>query len=60
MSSFDKFIEDIERRRIEREKHLESIRQAEEQHNMRERVYRYAERWQNSVRHVPPSQKGDK
>ena len=51
MSSFDKFMEDIERRRRIREERLEAIRQAEEQHGIRDRVRLYAEKWQNNVRH---------
>ena len=51
MPSFDKFIEDLERRSQERKERQERLRRAEEDHNLRNRVARYAERWQNSIRY---------
>tara|TARA_B100000212_G_C27271118_1_gene488799 strand:- start:186 stop:356 length:171 start_codon:yes stop_codon:yes gene_type:complete len=52
MSSFNKFMEDLERRaRIARER-KESLQQSEESHAIRDRVKLYAERWQNSVKYT--------
>lgn len=57
MSSFDKFMEDLERRNREKRARLEQLQKAEEDHNLRTRVARYAERWQNSIRY---RQRGEK
>lgn len=57
MSSFDKFMEDLERRNREKRARLEQLQKAEEDHNLRNRVARYAERWQNSIRYRPRGEK---
>lgn len=52
MSSFDKFMKDLDRReQLAREKR-EKLQQNEKSHSLRERVRLYAERWQNSVRYT--------
>lgn len=51
MSSFDKFIEDLEKREAQKRAKQEQIRAAEDQPSIRDRVKLYAERWQNSIRY---------
>tara|TARA_Y100000389_G_C17210476_1_gene388243 strand:+ start:216 stop:386 length:171 start_codon:yes stop_codon:yes gene_type:complete len=51
MSSFDKFIKDLEKREAEKRAKLEQMRAAEDQRSVRDRVKLYAEKWQNSIRY---------
>ena len=52
MPSFEKFMKDLETRSDQKKKENEQLQRAEQNHNMRARVLRYAERWQNSIRFV--------
>ena len=52
MSSFDKFVEDLEKREAKKRAKQQQIIAAEEQLTIRDRVKLYAERWQNSIRHT--------
>ena len=51
MSSFDKFMKDLERKQEKRKARDERLKQSEDAHGIRERVRMYAEKWQNSVRY---------
>ena len=51
MSYFDKFMKDLEQRREKQIARAKEMAQSEEAHGMRERVRRYSERWQNSIRY---------
>ena len=51
MSYFDKFMKDLEQRREKQIAKAKEMAQSEEAHGMRERVRRYSERWQNSIRY---------
>jgi len=51
MSSFEKFMEDLEKRQQERKQRLERLKAAEDAHAYRDRVDLYSEYWQNSVRY---------
>lgn len=57
MPSFDKFVQDLERRSLEKKERLERLRRAEEEHALRNRVARYTERWQNSVQYKTRGEK---
>lgn len=57
MSHFDKFMKDIEKKQQRAQKQQKAVAQDDKQHHQRERVKRYAERWQNSVRWVRGGQK---
>ncbi len=50
MSHFDKFMKDIEKKQQQAQKQREAVSKDDDQHLQRERVRRYTERWQNSVR----------
>jgi len=50
MSSFNKFIEDLERRQEIARKKREMLNQQEQHHTTRERNKLYSEKWQNSIR----------
>lgn len=52
MSNFDKFMKDIEEKMERAKQRRESVSRDNKHHNQRERVQRYAERWQNSIRWV--------
>ena len=52
MSSFDKFIKDIEKRAAEKKARQQKIADAEAQPTVRDRVKLYAEKWQNSIRYT--------
>jgi len=52
MSYFDKFMKDIEQKQAREKQSREAVRQDEQNHSQRERVRRYTERWQNSIRWV--------
>ena len=52
MSSFDKFMKDLEKRQQQKREARERLANAEQHHSIRDRVKLYAERWQNSVRAV--------
>ena len=54
MGSFDKFIEDLEQKRIAKEKRAQDLKRAHENHHQRRRVKLYSERWSNAVRYVVP------
>lgn len=56
MSSFDKFINDLEKRQ-ERKKIIQAKLQQHKGASVRDRVLRYAELWQNSVRYSPEVKK---
>jgi len=51
MSSFDKFIKDLEDRKNAKAKKEQQKKTADEAHGIRHRVKLYSERWQNSVRY---------
>lgn len=51
MSSFDKFMDDLEKRRIAKAKREEAQKAADDAHGIRNRVRLYSEKWQNSVRY---------
>ncbi len=51
MSYFDKFMKDLEERNHKRVNQQREMARNEEAHGMRDRVRRYAERWQNSIRY---------
>lgn len=51
MASFDKFIEDLERRQLKKKQEAERLRRAQEEVSVRDRVALYMERWQNSIRY---------
>ena len=57
MSHFDKFMKDIELKRAREKKKMESIKRDENEHLQRHRVRVYSERWQNSIRWIPRSEK---
>ena len=50
MSHFDKFMKDIEKKQKLAQKQREAVSKDDNNHLQRERVRRYTERWQNSVR----------
>jgi len=52
MSSFDKFVKDIEKREAKKKAKQEQIANAENQPTVRDRVALYAEKWQNSIRYA--------
>jgi hypothetical protein len=52
MSSFDKFVKDIEKREAKKKAKQEQIANAENQPTIRDRVKLYAEKWQNSIRYA--------
>lgn len=51
MSYFDKFMKDLENKREKAILHQKELARDDEAHLHRERVRRYSERWQNSVRY---------
>ena len=51
MSYFDKFMKDLEARRERAIRHQKELARDEDAHHQRERVRRYSERWQNSVKY---------
>ena len=57
MSSFEKFIEDLEKRQQQRKERLERLKASNEAHAYRDRVDLYSERWQNSVKYTPSRSK---
>ena len=57
MASFDKFMKDLERRAALRKKREETLKNNDAEHHHRRRVRLYSEKWQNSVRYIPPGGK---
>ena len=56
MSSFDKFINDLEKRQ-ERKRVAQAKLQQRKDVTIRDRVLHYAELWQNSVKYSPKAKK---
>ncbi len=50
MSSFDKFMKDLEERQRRKIADQERQKRSDSEHNLRGRVRLYAEKWQNSIR----------
>jgi len=50
MSSFDKFIKDLEHRQEKKRASAQQMQKAEQAHSQKDKVHLYAERWQNSIR----------
>lgn len=57
MASFDKFIEDLEKKQKAKEDRARELKRAHENHHQRHRVRLYSERWSNAVRYVAPRKK---
>ena len=50
MSSFEKFMKDLELMQEKKRASAERMQKAEQAHNQKDRVRLYTERWQNSIR----------
>ena len=51
MSSFEKFMKDLEARQEKKKAEVRQLEKSEHAHGNRSRVRLYAEKWQNSVRY---------
>ena len=56
MSSFDKFVEDLEKRQAAKIR-LNHLKQLETPQSTKARVFLYAERWQNCIKYSDPGRK---
>lgn len=57
MASFDKFVEDLERRSQRKKDKRQRLKALEALHRQRDKVMRYSERWQNSIRYTTGAKK---
>lgn len=46
---FDKFVKDIEKKKIQQDSRKKQLEVDDKHHTMRDRVRLYAERWQNRI-----------
>ena len=51
MSSFEKFMKDLEARQEKKRAEKKQLEQSETLHGVRHRVKLYTEKWQNSIRY---------
>ena len=50
MSSFDKFMKDLEDRQQKKKEQSARLQRDDQAHNFKRRITHYAERWQNSIK----------